>query len=243
MPENSLQQLLDRLVGPSTLTKTLIILFAGLLVVRLVVYLLAKAMGPRSWVARAELRCTIVLWLLLTFTLLGWFDFVESRLDRIDLVPGKGEFTIWSLLKSIVVVSLFLVLASLASRAIEARVMKMDGIALSTRIGIAKFTHFFLLGLGVLLGINAAGVDLTALTVLTGAVGIGLGFGLQAIAANFVSGFVLLMDKSIKPAMSSALPARPAPARRISAGCRNCAAAAWWCATVMASKPWFQTST
>src|SRR6202021_2940293 len=54
-------------------------------------------------------------------------------------------------------------------------------------------------GLGALLGINAAGVDLTALTVLTGAVGLGLGFGLQSIASNFVSGFVLLMDKSIKP--------------------------------------------
>ena len=88
---------------------------------------------------------------------------------------------------------------SLVSRAIEARVMKLDGLALSTRIGISKFTYFFLLGLGVLLGINAAGVDLTALTVLTGAIGIGLGFGLQAIASNFVSGFVLLMDKSIKP--------------------------------------------
>ena len=53
--------------------------------------------------------------------------------------------------------------------------------------------------LGVLVGINAAGVDLTALTVLTGAMGLGLGFGLQAIASNFVSGFVLLLDKSIKP--------------------------------------------
>ena len=96
-------------------------------------------------------------------------------------------------------VTVFLVVASLTSRAIEARVMKMQGIALSTRIGISKFSYFFLLGLGVLLGINAAGVDLTALTVLTGAMGLGLGFGLQAIASNFVSGFVLLMDKSIKP--------------------------------------------
>jgi small-conductance mechanosensitive channel len=51
----------------------------------------------------------------------------------------------------------------------------------------------------MLLGLNAAGVDLTALTVLTGAIGLGLGFGLQSIAANFVSGFVLLMDRSIKP--------------------------------------------
>jgi small-conductance mechanosensitive channel len=53
--------------------------------------------------------------------------------------------------------------------------------------------------LGVLLGINAAGVDVTTLNVLTGAIGLGLGFGLQSVASNFVSGFVLLMDKSIKP--------------------------------------------
>jgi small-conductance mechanosensitive channel len=77
--------------------------------------------------------------------------------------------------------------------------MKLEGLAMSTRIGISKFTYFFLLALGVMIGVNAAGVDLTALTVLTGALGFGLGFGLQAIASNFVSGFVLLMDKSIKP--------------------------------------------
>jgi small-conductance mechanosensitive channel len=272
MPENSLKQLFDRLATPSTLTESLVILFAALLgllagqfarqwyegtklagtsgwqarvseaalagmpvvvtlvllligrglltftataqpqlidvalqlaaallAVRISVHLLAQALGARSWVARNEIRYTVILWLLLSFTLLGWFDFIESRLEAIDLAPGKARFTIWSLLKGIVVVTLFLVTASLASRAIEARVMKMEGMALSTRIGISKFSYFFLLGLGVLLGINAAGVDLTALTVLTGAMGLGLGFGLQAIASNFVSGFVLLMDKSIKP--------------------------------------------
>jgi small-conductance mechanosensitive channel len=271
MPENSLQQLFDRLATPATLTAILLILFAvliglatahfarlgysrtsmsggagwqarvseaalaampavvtlvllligrgllaltdfdlslidialqvtaALLAVRVAMHLLAMAMGPRNWVARNELRYTILLWLLLTFALLGWFAAIESKLDSVDLAPGKTTFTIWSLLKSIVVVTVFLVLASLTSRAIEARVMKMQGIALSTRIGISKFSYFFLASLGVLLGINASGVDLTALTVLTGAVGIGLGFGLQAIAANFVSGFVLLMDKSIKP--------------------------------------------
>src|SRR5438105_15009506 len=63
----------------------------------------------------------------------------------------------------------------------------------------SKFTYFLLLGLGVLLGVNAAGVDVTTLNVLTGAIGLGLGFGLQSVASNFVSGFVLLVDKSIKP--------------------------------------------
>jgi small-conductance mechanosensitive channel len=103
------------------------------------------------------------------------------------------------LLKSLVVITLFLLMATLIARFIERRVMKMQGLAMSTRIGISKFSHFFLVGFAALLGVNAAGVDLTALTVLTGAMGLGLGFGLQAIASNFVSGFVLLMDKSIKP--------------------------------------------
>ena len=71
--------------------------------------------------------------------------------------------------------------------------------ALSTRVGISKFSHFFLVSFGVLLGINAAGVDITVLTLLTGADRHRLGFGLQAITSNFVSGFVLLLDKSIKP--------------------------------------------
>ena len=97
------------------------------------------------------------------------------------------------------IITVFVLVTSVVARAIERRIMHVESIALSTRIGITKFTYFFLVGLGVLLGINAAGVDLTALTVLTGAVGLGLGFGLQSIASNFVSGFVLLMDKSIKP--------------------------------------------
>ncbi|HMA11716.1 MAG TPA: mechanosensitive ion channel domain-containing protein, partial [Steroidobacteraceae bacterium] len=174
-------------------------LAAVLLGVRLGVYLLALALGPRSWVARWESRLALLVWMLFGFALLGWFDFIESSLESIDLIPGKKQFTLWSLVKGLVVVTLFIVMASLVSRAVEARVMKITGLALSTRVGISKFTYFFLSSLGVLVGINAAGVDLTALTVLTGAVGIGLGFGLQAIASNFVSGFVLLMDKSIKP--------------------------------------------
>jgi small-conductance mechanosensitive channel len=127
------------------------------------------------------------------------FGYVESLLDSIDLLPGKSEFTVWTLLKGLVIITVFLLVATLVARFIHRRVIRMEGLAPSTRIGISKFSQVFLLGFAALLGINAAGVDLTALTVLTGAMGLGLGFGLQAIAANFVSGFVLLLDKSIKP--------------------------------------------
>ena len=136
---------------------------------------------------------------LISFQVLGWFDVFERTLDTIDLIPGKAQFSLWALLKGIVVIAGFLIVDSLIARAIERRVMKLEGLAISTRIGISKFSTFSLLALGVLLGINASGVDLTALTVLTGAIGLGLGFGLQSIASNFVSGFVLLLDNSIKP--------------------------------------------
>jgi small-conductance mechanosensitive channel len=163
------------------------------------VHALSVSLGPNSWIRSWELRLTFVIWAAIAFQVLGWFSGIERTLDGIDLLPGKSQFSLWSLLKGIVVIAGFLVVTSLVARTIERRVMKLEGLAISTRIGISKFSSFTLIALGVLLGINASGVDLTALTVLTGAIGIGLGFGLQTIASNFVSGFVLLMDKSIKP--------------------------------------------
>ena len=170
-----------------------------LVMARAAVYLISLLLGPRSWVHAWEPQLTLAAWLAIVFHLVGWFSDIQAGLDGIDLLPGKSHFTLWSLLKSLVVVTGFVLACSLVARAIEQRVMKLGGLALSTRVGISKFTHFFLVSFGLLLGVSAAGVDTTVLTLLTGAIGIGLGFGLQAIASNFVSGFVLLLDKSIKP--------------------------------------------
>ena len=170
-----------------------------LMLARGAVHLIGLLLGPRSWVHAWEPQLTLAAWLAIVFHLVGWFSAFEDALDSIDLLPGKSHFTLWSLLKSLVVITGFVLAGSLIARAIEQRLMKLTGLALSTRVGISKFTHFFLVSFGLLLGINAAGVDTTVLTLLTGAIGIGLGFGLQAIASNFVSGFVLLLDKSIKP--------------------------------------------
>jgi small-conductance mechanosensitive channel len=173
---------------------------AAFTLVRLMTYALRLMMGPRSWFVRWERRIAWVAWLALTTQLLGWFTPVRRFLDELDLAPGENtHFSLWMLIESIVVVTLFVVIASLVAGAVERRVMKSASVALSTRIGITKAVKFVLVGLSILLGLNAAHVDITALTILTGAVGLGLGFGLQSIAANFVSGFVLLVDKSIKP--------------------------------------------
>jgi small-conductance mechanosensitive channel len=155
--------------------------------------------GPQSWFRRWENRITWGLAVTIGFELIGWFTPTQHLLDSINLLPGKKTFTLWELLKGLVAVVGFVIVSSLIARTVERRVMRLQGLALSTRIGISKFAYFLLVSIGILIGINTVGIDLTALGVLTGAIGLGLGFGLQAIASNFVSGFVLLMDKSIKP--------------------------------------------
>jgi len=187
--------------GPSTLlADTVTVLLGALILVRIGIQLLLQILGPHSgWLRGWRHQLAAVVWLGVACQYLGWLRLIERELDQVPLLPGKTRFTLWALLKGIVVISVCVIAASIVARAIERRVMRISNVAPSTLVGISKFVLFFLVSLGALLGINAAGVDLTALTVLTGAIGLGLGFGLQSIASNFVSGFVLLMDKSIKP--------------------------------------------
>ena len=174
-------------------------LTTALVLIRTGVYLLRLMLGPESWIRGWENVITLVLWVAMSFSLVGWLQSIETTLNHINLLQGKTQFSLWALLKGLVIVTAFVIITSLIARTFERRMMRIEQLAVSTRIGVSKFTYFLLVGLGIMLGINAAGVDVTTLNVLTGAVGLGLGFGLQAIASNFVSGFVLLMDKSIKP--------------------------------------------
>jgi small-conductance mechanosensitive channel len=174
-------------------------LIGAYIVVRIVVLLFTASLGNKSWMQHWENRVTLFIWLIIAAEYLGWLDPIISTLDSIGMAAGKSRITLWSVLKLLFTLTLFVLVAAWISRWVERRLKRLSNLAPSTRIGIAKFANAFLIGLSILMGLNAAGVDLTALTVLTGAIGLGLGFGLQSIAANFVSGFVLLMDRSIKP--------------------------------------------
>jgi small-conductance mechanosensitive channel len=161
--------------------------------------LFAVSLGNKSWMQNIESRLTLVIWLAFAADYLGWLDPIVTGLDSIGISAGKTRVTVWSVLKLLFTLTLFVLVAAWISRWIDRRLKRLSSIAPSTRIGLAKFANAFLIALSILVGLNTAGVDLTALTVLTGAIGLGLGFGLQSIASNFVSGFVLLMDRSIKP--------------------------------------------
>ena len=191
--------LMHALGTPAQLVDVAVKLSALLLLIRISVYVLRVSMGARARIKGWGTMITFVVWAFLALHLLGWGDALIGLLDGIGINAGKTRISVWSVMKLMVTVSLFVVIAMWIARWFERHVLKLDALAPNMRIGIAKFTQAFLVGLSVLVGLNAAGLDLTTLNVLTGAIGIGLGFGLQSIAANFVSGFVLLMDRSIKP--------------------------------------------
>jgi len=174
-------------------------LLAALALIRLLAYLLGLSLGRSTRIKAWELRITLIVWALFAVQVLGWLDAIVEALDSIGLSKGATRITIWSVLKAFALITFFVVVSVWVARWIDRRVNSIQEIAPSTRIGIGKFAYAFLIALGGLLGLQAAGVSLTALTVFSGAIGLGLGFGLQAIAANFVSGFVLLIDRSIKP--------------------------------------------
>jgi small-conductance mechanosensitive channel len=188
---------LHALKAESAIVDHAITLAGLLLLIRVGVYLVRLSLGDRTkgW----GNAITFVIWAVLALHVLGWFDPLVQALDSVGVKTAKTRITLWSVLKILFTVGAFILIAVWIARWVERRLMAMQGLALSMRIGIAKFTQTFLIALSILLGLNATGLDLTTLNVLTGAIGVGLGFGLQAIVANFISGFVLLMDRSIKP--------------------------------------------
>ena len=174
-------------------------LLALLALIRLLAFVLRLSLGRGTRIMAWELRVTLFVWALIATQLLGWWEAIVTGLDSIGLSKGATRITIWSVMKALATVTIFVVVSVWVARWIDRRISTVQQLAPSTRIGIGKFAYAFLIALGVLLGLQSSGVDLTALTVFSGAIGLGLGFGLQAIAANFVSGFVLLIDRSIKP--------------------------------------------
>jgi small-conductance mechanosensitive channel len=174
----------------------------ALVAIRSLVYLVAAAFGSANRYREWENRATLILWLLVALHLLGWLKAMVAFLDSMGVVlsiRGTQPITVWSLIRSLVTVVVFVLIGAWFGRWVERRVATMHALAAGTRVAVAKFAYASLIGLAILIGLSVSGFNLSALSFFGGALGLGLGFGLQAIAANFVSGFVLLMDKSIKP--------------------------------------------
>ena len=134
--------------------------------------------------------------------ILNIFDLLHpalNLLDGISLQIGEVKLTVLSVSKGLFYLIVLLWLANLFSRIIERKINSLPSLTPSVQVLLTKFIKIFLVVIAGMVAINAVGVDLTAFAVFGGALGVGIGFGLQKIVANFVSGIILLLDKSIKP--------------------------------------------
>ncbi|MEM7641094.1 MAG: mechanosensitive ion channel domain-containing protein [Pseudomonadota bacterium] len=139
------------------------------------------------------------LWIWVTLYLLGIWDETSATLDTLALEIGEFRLSILDLLSALVVIGVLFTGARFVSSTTSSRIQSNEDISPSMRVLVVKMLQIILYAGAFFIGLKAVGVDLTGLAVLSGAIGVGLGFGLQKVVSNLVSGFIILLDKSIKP--------------------------------------------
>lgn len=138
-------------------------------------------------------------WAWITLNILGVTDDTVTLLDGAALEMADFRISIWTVLQAAFILGLFFFVARLLSQTSSAQIERSKEISPSMKVLIVKVLQVALYGIAFVLGMRAVGVDLTGLAVLSGAIGVGLGFGLQKVVSNLVSGVIILLDKSIKP--------------------------------------------
>ncbi|MSU90622.1 mechanosensitive ion channel [Rhodobacteraceae bacterium 2CG4] len=138
-------------------------------------------------------------WAWVTLEVLGLRADAEAALDGAAITLGETRVSLLLVLKAAVTMGLLIAGAGMLSRMAERRMARSEDLSPSLRVLAGKLLTIALFVLAVIMALNIIGFDLTSLTVLSGAIGLGLGFGLQKVVSNLVSGVIVLLDRSIKP--------------------------------------------
>jgi len=193
--------LFERFFGhgrPSSLLHMALSLLLALAAARIGVYVLKyvlrlshRAMSLQSFFVRT-------VWLLFALHVTGLFEPLMDLLQDMGLTIGNTYISLLQVLQALVVVTVMLVLALWLGGALERRLMNTEALDKHFRVVAVKLLRGLLVFMSVVIALPLVGIDSTFLSVLGGALGVGLGFALQKIASNYVSGFIILMDRSIR---------------------------------------------
>lgn len=172
-------------------------LLASLVVIRSVFFVLRLSFkGP--WLQLFERIFGALAWGIVALHITGLLPDLINLLEGVGFTVGKQHLNVWMILQGIATVLLTLLVALWASSAVESRLMATPGLDPNLRIVFTRLSKAALILLAVMIALPLVGIDLTTLSVFGGALGVGLGFGLQKITANYVSGFIILLDRSIR---------------------------------------------
>ena len=184
---------------PTELLHLATLLVGALTLIRMGVFVLRHSFSPGSKLKAWEGAMTVSIWGIVALHILGWLPFVEQVLDDYAITLGKVRVSIYTVTSFILSIALLIMLALWLSNAIQTLISRSQALDENLKIAITKMVKFLMLALAVLTAMVTAGIDLTALAVFGGALGVGLGLGLQRIVSNFVSGIILSFEGSVQP--------------------------------------------
>jgi small-conductance mechanosensitive channel len=192
------RELATRWGGETHLLDVAVPLLIALVCVRLLVYALRYIFNPSDAQKAWERTVGWLIWSVFAAHITGLIPLIQTWLEAVSFESGKHHFSLWLLLQAAVVLIAALIISLMLARFIGNRLMGFAHMNLSLRLALTKAVRTLLLLLAVMIALPAVGIDLTVLSVFGGALGVGLGIGLQKIASNYISGFIILLDRSVR---------------------------------------------
>jgi small-conductance mechanosensitive channel len=179
--------------------KVVIPVLVALVVIRIGVKVLRMAFQEARWARSLEHTISWVVWLAMVLWVSGLLPVVLHELDQITWKVGGSTLSVRTMIEGFLSACAVLIIALWISSVLEARLLRSaTGGELSLRKAVSNATRALLMFVGLILALSSVGIDLTALSVLGGAVGVGIGMGLQKLTANYISGFVILAERSMR---------------------------------------------
>lgn len=140
----------------------------------------------------------VTFWVLAALQIIDVLPVIIEWMKSCQLPIGSDKLTVWTFLVGLLTLFLSLAIAARVSSLCENAIMNLPDMEMNVRFVFARLCRVIFTVLGVLIGLSSAGINLTVLSVFGGALGVGIGFGMQKIASNYISGFIILCDKSVK---------------------------------------------
>lgn len=187
------------LAVPITIFKVAIPVLVSLAVIRSSVKVLQIAFKDAPLVRALERSFSWLAWLAMVLWVSGLLPLILEELETITWRVGSATLSVRAIIEGTLTAGAVLILALWISSSLETRLLRSaTGNDLSLRKAVSNATRALLVFVGLLVALSTVGIDLTALSVLGGAIGVGIGFGLQKLAASYVSGFVMLAERSVR---------------------------------------------
>lgn len=189
-----------RLIGAADtqLLRLAMTLLLALAVIRLLVFVLRRVFRSAHWLVTGERLLAGIIWTVVALHVTGLLEGTIGWLEATQLPLGTARVSLWAVLTGSVSVIITLLGALWLGSGIEDRLMRAHSVDINLRAVLSRVLRAVLVLLGVLMALSLVGMDLTVLSVFGGALGVGLGLGLQRIASNYVAGFIILLDRSIR---------------------------------------------